>query len=62
MGKEKQEERDAALPIAVAQLQAIGRAIQSDVPETIESIEVEYCGVVMTDIWTKCVFNLRKKS
>jgi len=42
--KEKQEERDAALPIAVAQLQAIGRAIQSDLPETIESIEVEYCG------------------
>ena len=42
--KEKQEERDAALPIAIAQLQAIGRAIQSDLPETVESIEVEYYG------------------
>ncbi len=42
--KEKQEERDAALPVVVAQLQAIGRAIQSDLPETIESIEVEYSG------------------
>ena len=42
--KEKQKERDAALPIAIAQLQAIGRAIQSDLPETVESIEVEYYG------------------
>ena len=42
--REDQEKREAALPIAVAQLQAIGRAIQPDLPETIESIEVEYYG------------------
>ena len=42
--KEQQEAREAALPVVVAQLQAIGRAIQSDLPETIESIEVEYSG------------------
>ena len=42
--KEQQEAREAALPVVVAQLQAIGRAIQSDLPETIESIDVEYIG------------------
>lgn len=42
--KQQQEKREAALPVVVAQLQAIGRAIIDQLPDSITAIEVEYWG------------------
>ena len=42
--KEKQEAREAALPVAVAQLQAIGKVIIDQLPDSVTAIEVTYYG------------------